>query len=189
MFYAFGFLAVVGAFVTVLHPRAVNSAMSLVMVMVSLAGIYLLLNAHLVAVLQVIVYAGAIMVLILFVIMLLGEDEKLAHRSRRTLLLQLALVVVVSAVFLVMAASLKRESMLIANPDAVTGVVSTDPQSLGEQALTQSGAQNPPAEFGTVKAVGRILFTRYVLAFEVVSLVLLAAVVGAVLLAKRRLNP
>ena len=212
-------LAVTGALLTVLHPRAVNSAMSLVMVMVALSGIYLLLNAHLGAVLQIIVYAGAIMVLILFVIMLLGEEEKGEQLNKTKILLQLGALLSVSLIFIFIAASMKAPSGPEppvpgeANSSPVGQFRSDENKSSGSLAQKTSEESSAPGlekkrtvehpqstnprnrnnvaispEFGTIKSVGSLLFSGYVLAFEAVSLVLLASIAGAVLLAKRRLD-
>ncbi len=197
IFITLSVMAVSGAFLTVLHPRAVNSAMSLVLTMMSLAGIYLLLHAHLVAILQIIVYAGAIMVLILFVIMLLGEEEKLANQKKHVLFAQLFGVLALSAVFLGISLSLRKgPNTAFSETPPVAAAVESAPGSeipvtlSDEEKITHERALAISAEqeFGTVKAVGRLLFSRYVLAFEVISMVLLAAIVGAVLLARRRLN-
>jgi NADH-quinone oxidoreductase subunit J len=136
----------------------VAAAMSLIMVMLCLAGIYVLLEAHLIAVLQIIVYAGAIMVLFLFVIMLLNVEEKSGRLSNRKIVLQFVGILAVGATMV-----------------AVAGLIHIDPAQMTEG-------------FGTTKAVGRLLFTEYLLPFEIASILLLAAIVGAVVLAKRRLE-
>lgn len=162
LFYLFAIAAVASALFTVLNPRPVSSAMSLVLTMFSLAGIYVLLDAQLVAALQVIVYAGAIMVLILFVVMLLNATEKDAHTNVKRLLAQVALLAFIGFVFLGMACKFA--------PDAA-----------------RTTASHFPVDYGTVKGVGRLLFNEYVLPFEAVSLILLSAVTGAIILARRKL--
>ncbi len=163
MFYILGFGAVVSALLLVTNKRPVRAAMSLIATMSFLAGLYVLLDAHLIAVLQLIVYAGAIMVLFLFVIMLLNIEEKEGRLAGTALLLQLIAVVVVGLVFVLMVSVVKLSSPVL---------------PFGEAA----------AQFGTTKAVGKMLFTEYLLPFEIASVLLLAAIVGAVILAKRKID-
>jgi len=154
-------LALVSAAVVVFHRTPVVCALALAFNLLSIAGFYMLLNAQFLALLQVIVYAGAIMVLVLFVIMLLNlPDEARLHRSG---LFQRWLGSVFALAFI-----------------AVVGGV----------LLRSSGGDGfapPSSDFGTVGALGRELFTRFFYPFEAISLLLLVAMIGAVLLAKRRL--
>ncbi len=138
----------------------VYAAMNLVAAFFCLAGIYVLLVAHLIAFMQILVYAGAVMVLFLFVIMLisLGDEHLLAERYRGVQLLGAAGAVGITAVL----------------AWAIMGVARSAPAALS-------------ADFGTVKAVGRLIFTQYLLPFEATSLLLLAAIVGAVVVAKERI--
>jgi NADH-quinone oxidoreductase subunit J len=159
-FYVLAFFLVMSAGGVVMARNPVHAAMSLVAAFFLLAGVYVLLAAHLVAVLQVLVYAGAIMVLFLFVIMLLSlSDEELGlPRWKAVKLLGAAgglglLWVIIRAV---------RQLGFLERP------------SVGD-------------EFGTVRAVGRMLFTEYLLPFEATSVLLLVAIVGAVVVAKARI--
>ncbi len=163
MFYIFGFGAVVSALLMVTNRRPVRAAMSLVATMSFLAGLYVLLDAHLIAVLQLIVYAGAIMVLFLFVIMLLNIEEKEGLLGVNTILLQFMGMLVVGLLFVSMVSLFKGGGSLLASVDIAN-------------------------DFGTTKAVGKLLFTEYLLPFEIASVLLLAAIVGAVILAKRRID-
>ena len=161
VFYVFAVLAVISALGMVMNLRnTVASAMSLVVTMISLAGIYVVLEAHFVAVLQIMVYAGAILVLFLFVVMLLNlrGDAFKPPRSRAIKLLGAVLGVWVLGSFL----------MLL--PGALPAVTAI------------------PADFGGYRQVGLSLYRTYVVAFEASSFLLLAAIVGAVVLAKRRLD-
>ena len=152
-------LAVGSAAVVVTHRNPVVCALALALNLITIAGFFAAANAQFLAVLQVIVYAGAIMVLILFVIMLLNLRQELRGRRSGALqrfaapILGIALVVVLARAF-----------------RTVTGPF-------------------PAAdlEYGTVGSVGRELFTRFWYPFEAISLLLVAAMVGAVLLAKKRL--
>jgi len=159
-FYAFGALAVAGALGMVMNVRnTVAGAMSLVLTMVSLGGVYVLLEAYLIGVLQILVYAGAIIVLFLFVVMLLNlRVEQFSPQRQRVV--------------------------------KVLGVVAA--AGFGLQLLWLVPALAPAAElspgFGGYRQVGLALFTDWVLAFEATSLLLLAAMIGAVVLAKRRID-
>ncbi len=163
LFAGFALVAAVAAVLVVTRRHAVYSALYLVITMVALAGIYVLLEGYFIWIIQIIVYAGAIMVLFLFVIMLLDiphEDVLWARRDRGQIVVAAAL----SLVLLV--------EMVLA---------------LGRGAL--SGAQTAPASnqgFGTTLTVGRLLFTDYLFPFEITSVILLVAMVGALVLAKRQ---
>lgn len=163
MFTIFGFGAVVSALFMVTNKKPISAAMSLIATMFCLAGLYVLLDAHLIAALQIIVYAGAIMVLFLFVIMLLNVEEKEGRQPGNVLLLQFISIVVVGLLFLTVVNLFKTGGSIF---------------TAGEVA----------SQFGTTKAVGKMLFTEYLLQFEIASVLLLAAIVGAVILAKRRIG-
>ncbi len=163
MFYIFGLGAVLSATLMVTNVKPVTAAMNLIMTMFFLAGIYVLLDAHLIAALQIIVYAGAIMVLFLFVILLLNIHEKEGETARRKVMIQFGSIAVVGSLFIAIANLAVIEPSLIKAVDAAN-------------------------QFGTTKAVGRLLFTDFLLPFEITSFLLLAAIVGAVILAKRRID-
>jgi NADH-quinone oxidoreductase subunit J len=135
--------------------------MSLVVTMIALAGIYLLLEAYLVAVIQIMVYAGAIVVLFLFVVMLLNLRHDVFAPGRQWLAKSGALLLAI-----VVLAELLR--------------------------LFGGGLPEPPPAvpdgFGGYRQVGIALYTDYVLLVEMASLLLLAAIVGALILAKRRID-
>jgi NADH-quinone oxidoreductase subunit J len=155
-------LAVVSAVAMVLTRNAIYSALLLVVNFFCLAGFYVLLEAQFVAAVQVIVYAGAIMVLFLFVLMLLGTGnevvikEQIRGQRPAAVLLSLGLLVAIVGAL-------------------AAGVFDAAPASLA--------AAN---EGGNVQAVGRLLFTRYTFAFETAGILLVVAAVGALVLGKRR---
>jgi NADH-quinone oxidoreductase subunit J len=155
-------LAVVTALGMVLSRNAVYSALLLVVNFFCLAGFYVLLEAQFVAAVQVIVYAGAIMVLFLFVLMLLGVEsqealqETIRGQRPAAILLSLGLLVAIVGAL-------------------AAGAFDAQPSSLA--------AAN---EGGNVQAVGRLLFTRYTFAFETAGILLVVAAVGALVLGKRR---
>lgn len=161
----FGILAVlmiVSALSVILQPSPIRSALSLVVTLFLLAVTFLLLDAQLVAVLQVIVYAGAIVVLFLFVIMLLNLQEQ--PRSMARLGVRLAAVLIGSLFLLAVIRLAIGPGMQVAGAGMAGGV---------------------PAGFGSTQALAQRLFTHYLFAFEITSVLLLIAIVGAVVLAKR----
>jgi len=164
-FYILAAMAVSGAIGVVLLRNPVYCALSLVGTFLSLAGVYILLNQEFVAAIQILIYAGAIMVLFLFVIMLLnlGSDKPFKHQWTAPKLAGIALAVGI----VVQLASVFQSPAMRLGP---------------------MGAYSPErvAKEGAVEIVGQVLFTEYVLPFEVVSVLLLVAVVGAVIVAKRR---
>ena len=153
---------VLAALGVVWSTNPIRSALSLVGALFLLAVFFAFLGAHLVAALQVIVYTGAIMVLFLFVIMLLNLQVELTHgRSRGWYL--------VSTI-----AALVFASMLLR---ALSG-----PNNLPGPGMDAA----PPSDYGTTALLGERLFTHYVLPFEITSVLLLVAVIGAVVVAKRK---
>jgi NADH-quinone oxidoreductase subunit J len=160
LFYVFAALAVAGALGMVLNLRnTVAGAMSLVLTMVALGGVYVLLDAYLIGVLQILIYAGAIVVLFLFVVMLLNLRGEQMSPERQ----------LPAKVFGIAAAAVLLIAFLLLLP------------RFGPPAALRPG-------FGGYRDVGLALFTDWVLAFEATSLLLLAAMIGAVVLAKRKID-
>jgi NADH-quinone oxidoreductase subunit J len=163
LFYVFAFLTLACGVLVVANPfsrNPVTSALFLVLTIVSMAGLFVLLHAFFLAAVQVLVYAGAVMVLFLFVIMLLDlPDEE--HRKVKKIGLVAGLISVgaIAAIFI--------RSLFAARPG--------------------DNLPAPQLEGGTV-ALGRLLFTDYLLPFEIVSILLLVAMVGAILLSKKDLK-
>ncbi len=159
LFYVFAGLTLVCGFLCVANPfsrNPVTSAMFLVLTIVSMAGLFILLHAFFLAAVQILVYAGAVMVLFLFVIMLLDLREEERRRIRTFTLATGALIVMVIVGLLVRVLS-------------------------GAAPVRQTG----PEVEGHTKILGRILLEQYVLPFEVLSLLLLVAMVGVILLSKK----
>jgi NADH-quinone oxidoreductase subunit J len=159
LFWTFAAVSVLGAVGVVVGRNPVNGAMALVGSLFGLAGLFLLLDAQLIAALQVLVYAGAIMVLFLFVIMLLNLSPKDLGPAQ-----------------------LGPGKMI----GLATGACATVFLARVLARLVQIRG-NPPADFGTVAPVGRLLYGGYTLQFEAVSLLLLVAIVAAVVVAKGRI--
>jgi NADH-quinone oxidoreductase subunit J len=156
-------LLVIAALGVILLRNPVRSALSLVVALFLLAVMFLLLDAQLVAALQIIVYAGAIVVLFLFVIMLLNLQE--APRSMAGIGACMA-AVLVGSLFLLAALKLLVQPLRTAG----TGMAGAVPEG-----------------FGTTAVLAQRLFTHYLLPFEITSVLLLVAIIGAVVLAKRTL--
>ena len=160
LFFGFALLAVLGALGLILFRHPMNGAMSFVITLISLAGLYALLSAKLIFAIQLIVYAGAIMSLILFIIMFLNIQERdLPDEEGRWFYLAGG-VVLIGPVALMLLRAVKTL------PDSDTVIVG--------------------GGFGGVKEVGLVLFKDWLLPFEIVSILLLVALVGAVVLAGKR---
>jgi len=159
LFYICAGLAVLAALNVVVQRTPVYSALSLIVVLCALAVVYLLLGAEFMAVIQVIVYAGAIMVLFVFVIMLLNAGREVASdRSRMARWLGIPIVAALLA-------------------ELLTVVWKQFPPETTAPAVLDAGP----------KAIGERLFQVYVLPFEVTSILVLVAILGAVVLAKKEL--
>lgn len=164
IFYPLALACVILALFVVFNKSAIGSAVCLIGMMLGLAGVFVLLQAHFLAILQVIVYAGAIMVLFMFVIMLLNlkdDDKGWKIRDRNVWLTSATGVLMVGVLYKIV------------------------------DVTTDSDFNSPavvPENFGTVELVGTSLFTDFVLPFEVASILLLAAMVGAVVLAKSKVD-
>ncbi|MDH4224069.1 MAG: NADH-quinone oxidoreductase subunit J [Deltaproteobacteria bacterium] len=167
LFYLFAVLAVLGASSVLYMRNPVYCTLSLVGAFFSLGVIYVLLNSEFIATVQVLVYAGAIMVLFLFVIMLLNveTEKRFPFRWRPP---QVIGAVLAGVIFVQLVG-------LFANPRSQTGPLADYPA-------------DRLAREGTVETIGQLLFTDYVLPFEVISVLLLVAIIGAVVLAKRRVK-
>lgn len=154
-----GGLTVGSALMVVLSKHPVRSVLYLVLTFFMISSNYILMNAQFIAVVNIIVYAGAIMVLFLFVLMLLNLSKE--NEPKTSLPVKIAAVVAGGALFTVFIAAL-RDGVMIS---------------------TSSVADSN--DIGLVENLGNLLFTKYVLPFEISSVLFIAAMVGAVLLAKR----
>jgi NADH-quinone oxidoreductase subunit J len=160
-FYVFAALTLLCAILVVANPfsrNPVTSAMFLVLTIISMSGLFLLLHAFFLAAVQILVYAGAVMVLFLFVIMLLDLKEEQRRRIKFFgLAAGLVSVGIVASIFVKSLASIKP-------------------------------AVAEPTLEGETYALGKLLFTQYSLPFEIVSVLLLVAMVGVILLSKKKLE-
>jgi len=157
-FYVFAASAVVMALAVISARNPVYSAMALIGCLLSVASIFALQSAHLMALLQVMVYAGAIMVLILFVLMLLNLSPQELGERRVTVRRVTGAYLIGAIVTLLMV-------------------------RLTKHLWAPASALDP--NFGTIEEVGMVLYTKYLLPFEMVSLLLLAAIIGAVVLTRK----
>ncbi len=161
-FILFAGMAVGCAVSMVVQKNPLYSAISLIGVFISLACIYVTLAAPFIAAVQIIVYAGAIMVLVVFVIMLLNVEEEERPSLRLKYLAPTAILFA---------------ALLVAETTFVIFTVQTAP--------AHPSASASPSDVGLTASIGRGLFTQYLLPFEVTSLLLLMAIVGAMTLARR----
>lgn len=162
LFFLLATVAVVAALGMVLSRNPVSSALWLVLNLFCVAGLYISLNAAFIGVIQILIYAGAIMVLFLFVIMLLNLaalPNPQAFDWKRGLAFVLGLVLLAQLVYVVAA---------------------------GLDVVPETLAPEDAAYTGSAEMLAQELFTRYALSLEVVAVLLLAATIGAVMLAKRR---
>src|SRR5882672_378548 len=159
LFIIFGLICVAGAVNLLIQRHPINSALSLVVVMMALSLIYLLLSAEFVAAVQVIVYADAIMVLFVFVIMLLNAGEE--ERSRGS-----------------------RIALLVGIPGVIV-MAGTIGWTLINKSQNLDGVTINSTDFGETHRIAHLIFSTFLLPFEITSVLILIAIMGAVVLGKR----
>lgn len=160
IFWFLSFLAIISALVVVFARNPVHSVLSLIITFFAIAGHYLLLNAQFLAAVHIIVYAGAIMVLFLYVIMMLNLNrETEPHKSNY---IKFISVIAAGLLLLTLVAAFKGAEI--------------------------PGTASGNSDIGTVENLGRVLFGEFLLPFEVSSILFLAAMVGAVYLSKKNLH-
>ncbi len=163
MFYAFAAVAVIASLLVIAQRNPIHSVLLLIASFGALSGLYVLLQAPFVAVIQIIVYAGAIMVLFLFVVMLLNAPHEDTDFDERTHPL------------------LRPGAMRLGGLLAVALVIELVWALANAAGAGRFGVELPVS----VAAIGRLLFTEYAFAFEVTSVLILVAMVGAVVLARK----
>jgi NADH-quinone oxidoreductase subunit J len=164
LFWLLAVMALFAAVSMIIQRNPVYSALYLIITLLSLAGLFLLLNAHFLAVIQIIVYAGAIMVLFLFVIMLLDVRRTEAAPSR--VKLQRSLGILLGGIFFL-------ETLLVLRSGVMLEV-------------TGAAAAPLPPDFGTAVALGRALISGYFFPLQLAAVLLFVALIGAIILSKRR---
>jgi len=161
LFYFLSFLAIMFALMVVFSKNPVHSVLYLVLTFFTIAGHYVLLNAQFLAAVHIIVYAGAIMVLFLFVIMLLNLNKE--TEPHKSVWLKASAAVASGLLLVVLVGSLKSAETIVA-----------------------TNAFDP--NIGLIENLGKVLFSEFLLPFEVSSVLLLVAMVGAVMLGKRSIK-
>ena len=157
-FYIFAALTVIGSIVVVSHKNPVASAISMVLTFFFTAFLFVLLRAQFIAAIQVLVYAGAIIVLFLFTVMFLNIKENALQFDSMNITKKITFLIIIIAVTGYFASKLTTKMVPFSE-------VSED--------------------FGTVESVGRVLFTDFLLPFELTSVLIVAAIIGVVSIAKR----
>ena len=161
LFYFLSFVAILCALMVVFSKNPVHSVLYLILTYFAIAGHYILLNAQFLAAVHIIVYAGAIMVLFLFVIMLLNLNaDTEPHKSKW---LKFAAAIAAGLLLIVLVGTLK-----------------------GAEKVLPANVYN--SEIGLVKNLGKVLFNDFMLPFEVASILFLVAMVGAVMLGKKEIK-
>ncbi|GIV28283.1 MAG: NADH dehydrogenase subunit J [Bacteroidia bacterium] len=161
LFGILSFLAVLFSLMVVFSRSPVNSVLYLIMSFFSISGIYLLLDAQFLAIVNIVVYAGAIMVLFLFVIMLMNLNQD--TEPQRTVLTKIIAGIIGGMMLLILTSLLKGSENL-------------DKTFYGT------------SEVGLIQNLGRTLFTDFLFPFEIITVLLLAAMVGAVLMGKKKIS-
>jgi NADH-quinone oxidoreductase subunit J len=170
LFFMFGGVSLIGAIAVISFRHPIYSALSLIVTFFAQAGLFVLLGAHFVAAVQVIVYAGAIMVLFLFVIMLLNLGTLSAKGVMTGKLKGIAIVLgilLAAEVIYIAAGALKGTAVGSEEAKAAVAAAAAAEKSI------------------TTYEIGNLLFSEYLLPFEVTSLILLAALIGVIVLVKR----
>jgi NADH-quinone oxidoreductase subunit J len=161
LFGILSFLAIMFALMVVFSRNPVSSVLYLIMTFFCIAGHYLLMNAQFLAIVHIVVYAGAIMVLFLFVIMLMNLNQD--TEPQKTWLSKIIAAIAGGMMLFVLVGSLKGADQLN---------------------LAAYGS----SQIGTVKNLGKVLFSEYLFPFEIASILLLAALVGAIMIGKREIK-
>lgn len=161
-FYFLSFLTVLSALMVILSRNPIHSVLYLILTFFTLSGHYILLNAQFLAAVNIIVYAGAIMVLFLFVIMFLNMKQD--HEEAKTNLTKIAATIVGGTVFVILFGAYRKSVIPGYNP------------------------QDFDSQVGMIENLGALLFRDYLLPFELASILLLVAMVGAVMLGKREIG-
>ena len=162
VFLALSFFAIAGGVTMLLHTNPIYCALGLLISVLSIAGLFALLSATFMFMVQIIVYAGAIMTIILFILMFLNiKEEDLPKEPKKNILITMGVILMIPINLLVLEGVARL-------PDA-------------DMSIVEEG-------FGGIKELGMKLYTDWLLPFELISILLLVALIGAVVLAKRRVK-
>jgi NADH-quinone oxidoreductase subunit J len=163
-------LALISAIMVLISKNPVHSVLWLIAVFFAISGHYILLNAQFLAIVNLIVYAGAIMVLFLFVIMLMNQNTETEPRNK-SMWVRMAGVISGGSLLLVMVAVIRQSANLVVRNGA--------DKIVPKEALMKSG------DIGLIENLGKVLFSDYVVPFEISSVLFLSAMVGAVVIGKK----
>ncbi|WP_025762729.1 NADH-quinone oxidoreductase subunit J family protein [Dyadobacter tibetensis] len=161
-FYFLSFLTILSALMVVISKNPIHSVLYLILTFFSISGHYILLNAQFIAAVNIIVYAGAIMVLFLFVIMFLNLKQDQADSKAN--LTKIAATIVGGTVFVILFGAYRKTT------------------------LPAVDTANYNSQVGMIENLGHLLFKEYLLPFELISILLLIAMIGAVMLGKREIG-
>jgi NADH-quinone oxidoreductase subunit J len=164
IFYALGAITLVSAFLVIFLRRPIHNVLFMITTMIGLAGLFLTLQAEFVAMVQLIVYAGAVMVLFLFVVTLLNLDEIQLPPDSSTIRWWIGAGFAIAVAVLIF-------------PALVAFLPGAEPKSL---------TAGPTATVSNTAIIAKELFTTYLLPFEIASVLLLAAIIGSVVLVKKK---
>lgn len=162
IFLGMAFVSIIASLMVITRKNPIHSALFMVLTLLCVAVLYILLHSPFIAIIQVIVYAGAIVMLIVFVIMLLDLEEELRSRLK--------------------IASFK----VIGGFLAVVFLMGILYAAVAKSPAGQAGSYTAEKMASNVRAIGESLFTTYLFPFEIVSILLVAAIIGAVILSKKR---
>lgn len=167
LFLIMGSITIACALCVVLQKNPIYSAIFLIQTMVSLAVLYVLLHAQFIAAIQIMVYAGAIMVLFIFVIMLLNLSKADEEDERDNLFFQKPSAIILGFILVVMIGAVTLKTVF--------------------QGIKGEYTPEIISQIGNTQLIGKMLFTKYVFPFEIASILLFAAIIGAIVLAKKRI--
>ena len=166
-FFYFGTVIVLTAILVVALRNPVYSVLSLLIMFFHIAGLFVMLHAEFLAAVQIIVYAGAILVLYLFVVMLLNLKQDESYQRQLWIGVGLGVVALAEVIYFLSSASVTAPPV----PGNAAQMVAVDP--------------NGPVSPGNTELIGGLLYTKYLFPFELASLILLVAMIGAILLVKK----
>ncbi len=168
IFWILSGIAIISAIMVLMSKNPVHSVLWLIAVFFAISGHYILMNAQFLAIVNLIVYAGAIMVLFLFVIMLMNQRAETEHR--KNLWIRLAGAISGGSLLLILIAALRQANDFVLN---------TNGKIEQKTALVKEGG------IGLIENLGKVLFSQYVVPFEISSVLFLTAMVGAVVIGKK----
>lgn len=164
LFFVFGTIAAITSVLVITRSNPVVAALFLIVNFSSLSGLFLLLNAQFIAVTEIIVYAGAVMVLFLFVIMLIKPEHELkflaSNKKMKIGAMVLAAIILVQLAYIIIFA---RPASAVGSTDVAASI-----------------------KAGTIESIGTLIFTKYIIPFEAAGFLLLGATIGALVLAKKK---